>query len=221
MSYFVRLSYSAKQLDGWLKLTADRCSSVVAYEHSDNEKNIHIHALLKDCSVSTDTLKNYVRKFIGSVPKTNWSFKEAISDDCITYMSKGKLEPIFVKNYEESKITEYKLKWEVRESKIVKKKNENIISQYAMAMEIYDKLKEKYDRDDVLKEMMENGGYRANEYLPADVYRECVKIAIHLHNKYQKGYDEFSIRKVVIPAFNKFRKCQESFIEKVVQNYFR
>lgn len=110
MDLFIRLTYSYTQLGDLMKLISSKSSSVVVYEHSG--KQVHIHALVKGCIVSTDTLKNYVRKFVGSVPKTAWSFKTATSDDCIKYMSKGKLEPVFVHNYDIERIQKYKSEWE-------------------------------------------------------------------------------------------------------------
>lgn len=111
MDYFIRLRYSYTKLKEAVDLIAGQCSAVVLYEHDDKSENIHIHALLKGCKVSTDTLKNYVRKFIGSVPKTHWSFKSATNDECIIYMSKGNLEPSFVHNYDIERIQKYKEEW--------------------------------------------------------------------------------------------------------------
>lgn len=115
MDYFIRITYSYEQLRDSIIAISAKCSSVVVYEHEG--KRVHIHALLKDCNVSTDTLKNYVRKSVGCVAKTDWSFNKAFNDECIIYMSKGKLDPVFVNNYDEIKILEYKSKWEPRETK--------------------------------------------------------------------------------------------------------
>ena len=54
-----------------------------------------------------------------------------------------------------------------------------------------------------------------------EIYEECIKFAIQVCHKYRKGFDEFSIRKVIIPAYTKFSHCQSQFISKISQNYFR
>lgn len=82
----------------------------VWFQH-DVPNNIHIHGLVVGCTVSTDTLKNYIRKDVGNMKSTEWSFKSANDENFITYMSKGTLLPVVSKGYTDAEIVDYTSKW--------------------------------------------------------------------------------------------------------------
>jgi len=85
--------------------------SIIVYEH-DEASRVHIHALLKGCSIQLLSLKRRIEKVVGKVSKTDWSFKTTeITDQFITYMSKGKLEPVFVKGFTPEQIASYRSAW--------------------------------------------------------------------------------------------------------------
>lgn len=100
---------------------------MVVYEHTDASR-IHLHFLVEECTVSTDTLKNYFKKELGVVNSRDWSFKTATKvpivvqetnkysrggfSEYIKYMSKGKHEPVFNKGYEEAYLDFCKSLWE-------------------------------------------------------------------------------------------------------------
>lgn len=90
-----------------LDLVAER---YVWFQH-DVPDNVHVHGLVVGCTVSTDTLKNYIRKSVGNMKSTEWSFKSANDLNFITYMSKGNLSPVSVKGFEADEIIEYMSKW--------------------------------------------------------------------------------------------------------------
>lgn len=95
---------------------ASICEHLVAYEHSEKADNVHCHMMLIGCTVSTDTLKNYIRS-CGMVPPRAgnqfWSFKKCDDDlnTPITYMSKGKLTPFYVKGFTQEEIDTCKDRW--------------------------------------------------------------------------------------------------------------
>lgn len=96
----------------------DHSSAIVVYEHvADNEvSRTHIHGLVVDCKVSTDTIKNWIRKIKGAVDKNDWSFKTAAKSaeeqhGYIVYMTKGVLEPKFSYGYELDVLLDAKQKW--------------------------------------------------------------------------------------------------------------
>jgi len=116
MNYAIRITASFKELETFVTLIRSQCSSCVIYEHEASR--VHIHGFLKDCKVSTDTLKNYVKRALNvtTFPKNDWSFKTIheggdVDDNFITYMSKGILEPVFVHNYDPVAISMFKSKW--------------------------------------------------------------------------------------------------------------
>ena len=119
--YFCRITTSSDSLTPlWDKLMG---FDIIAYEHKENLLNIHVHFLIKNCTLSTDTLKNYVRKITGTKFKaTDWSFKTVykphkdaseipVNDGCITYMSKGHLQPCYKTGFGDTYIEDFKLKW--------------------------------------------------------------------------------------------------------------
>ena len=127
--YAFRLSYSYDTLKEFALEVAKVCSRVIIYEHNDAMgcSRTHIHGLLMDCSVSSNTLKNWVKKILNLTPqKTDWSFvsyytkkpsKEHITiteenhGGTITYQSKGSLSYKFMKGFNEEFINECKSKW--------------------------------------------------------------------------------------------------------------
>lgn len=96
-----------------LDLVAER---YVWYEHTV-PNNIHVHGLVVGCTVSTDTLKNYIRKSVGNMKSTEWSFKSADDLNFITYMSKGNLSPVIAKGFASEEIVELTSKWVSMETK--------------------------------------------------------------------------------------------------------
>lgn len=113
MNYALRLTFGYNELEAFYKKTTDVCSKVIVYEHIDT-KRLHCHALLQDCTVSTDTLKNWIKKALGvtKVIPDNWSFKTAdLNIKYITYMSKGKFDAKLVKGFSPEEIQEYKAAW--------------------------------------------------------------------------------------------------------------
>jgi len=116
MNYAIRIAVPFADLDKFCDLIRSQCASCVIYEHKASR--VHIHGLIKDCKVSTDTLKNYVKRALNvtTFPKTDWSFKTQyeggdVNDNFITYMSKGVLEPAFVYNFDDATIAMHKSKW--------------------------------------------------------------------------------------------------------------
>lgn len=116
---FCRIRVPYQNVLGAVELIAKKCDKVVIYEHNERQDNIHIHCYLQRCTVSTDTLKNYFKRsgFSGGDKGAGWSFKTATDNGCVTYMTKGKLEPVFVQGYTEEEIQQLKSKWEDREPK--------------------------------------------------------------------------------------------------------
>lgn len=120
--YFCRVSATYEEL----RPLFDRMeNNLIAYEHSENALNIHVHFLIEDLKESTDTLKNWIRKVTNRKFKADeWSFKTKykpskdklapeipVSRTCITYMAKGKLEPVYNRGFKEEDILDLKLKW--------------------------------------------------------------------------------------------------------------
>lgn len=97
----IRISKTYEELKDFVKKLSDACDVCVVYEHESDEtvNRTHIHAYVENPQVSTDTMKNWVKKSLKVVtfPKTDWSFTEAKDRGFVTYLSKGKLDPLFCK----------------------------------------------------------------------------------------------------------------------------
>lgn len=97
-----------------IKMFSDKCSKLIIYEHTDSARP-HIHGLMVDSQIGTDTMKNYIKKFLGKVEKTDWSFvTKDVNEKFIVYMSKGKLAPSYVKGFTDEQIEAHKNAWVTR-----------------------------------------------------------------------------------------------------------
>lgn len=100
------------------ELISTKVDRMIVYEHEveGNDDNEHVHMYLVGTQVSTDTLKNYIRKFTNPGKGNGaWSFKTEytpyggtqalpVDSGCITYMSEGRLQPVFNKGFDQDEI---------------------------------------------------------------------------------------------------------------------
>lgn len=117
----------------------DRCDSMIVYRHDTFHP--HIHFLMKNVKCSYDTLVNVVKRAIPGAKKDKYSFKKDANDDFISYMSKGKLDPVFNQGFTEELIKEKKLKGfdktdRLQASKPQETKKTNTITNHQIVVEI-------------------------------------------------------------------------------------
>lgn len=205
MDLFIRVTVEWSQAVSAIELISSKVNRMVVYEHNSGGKNCHIHMYLETCSVSTDTLKNYIRKHV-TLDKGNkvWSFKKADDSDCITYMSKGKLDPCYVKGFTQDELIVYKDKWVERTPETSTPKD--TVTQYSMAMEVCelvnDKLKKRPDLHTI------------------EIYELCVRYSIETCHKHRKGFCEHSLKKIAQTAYTRVENCKQVFIQKCVDSFF-
>lgn len=151
MDYAIRVTRPYLQLIPFIECLEKVCERFIIYEHTE-ASNVHIHGLLLATTVSTDTLKNYIKKALNVVafPKADWSFKTADKDykKYITYMSKGKLEAKASKAFAPAYIQECKAGWV--EPAALPRKNDYI--QYKLVQE--NPQQQKRRKNDMLNEMI-------------------------------------------------------------------
>lgn len=98
----------------------DQCESTIWFQHDQDHKvsRTHVHGLVINCKVSTDTLRNWLKTVSTKWERSDWSFKteyklngnkRQVDKHFITYMSKGNLDPFLVHNIDDWK--DYKNAW--------------------------------------------------------------------------------------------------------------
>lgn len=119
-NYKVRLTFPYSEIQAVIEQFGEVSEGIVAYEHKADKEvsRTHVHMLLVGCKMSTDTLKNYVRRKIGSVDRNDWSFERAEDtvegyEKYITYMSKGNLDHSYSKGITDEFLVACRLKWVV------------------------------------------------------------------------------------------------------------
>lgn len=100
--YAIRITRSYDEIKDWVNaLEADK---MIVYEHSADHAvtRTHIHMLLVNSKLKPDAMKARYKKLYNTIDKADWSFKSADADyeKYITYMSKGKLQPLVNKGIE-------------------------------------------------------------------------------------------------------------------------
>lgn len=124
MNYAIRITLPFDLCKDIISKWSDRCKEVVVYQHSADEEisKTHIHLALYGCEVKAEALK---RMWIDCPGKGNefWSWKdlepmssygaegEVRNSKYITYMSKGNLAPVFIKNISEDLVERSRQNW--------------------------------------------------------------------------------------------------------------
>lgn len=206
MDIFVRLTEGYDVMEGFIKSYADSCDKLVVYEHGESSRK-HIHFYAVKSQIKPDAIKTRIKKYLNvvSYDKSRWSFKTATDDGCIVYMTKGRLEPSYVKGFTQEEIVAYKDRWVERTAETSKSTKASGPTQYDMSMEVYD--------------IMSTTRNTANLHT-IEIYELCVKTALKVLHKHRKGFDENSIRKIVQPAYTRFENCKVDFVQSVVRRFF-
>lgn len=116
-SYFVRITHAYEIAKPIIHEWATRCDSMLVYEHSQATKTskgkTHIHVILVNTSVDKKQLRNIAAATkIPVKGNENMSFKAYDgANKPITYMSKGKVDPMYNKGYEVDVIEAAKAAW--------------------------------------------------------------------------------------------------------------
>lgn len=116
----VRLPYN--DVSGVVQVWADSCESMAVYEHEADAsvKTTHIHMIMMNCQYATaEPLKRAFYKIHSNFNTKDgrrlWSWENEdypVPDmGFLTYMSKGRLRPVFVKNISEQQLEEYRALW--------------------------------------------------------------------------------------------------------------
>lgn len=161
MNYAFRVTSTYESLSKFVKDVSDVCEVLAVYEHNEPDKRPHIHGYVEGLTVSTDTLKNWIKKALNvkSFPKTDWEFAEKISKgdkkgkpvdrDSLIYFHKGKYPILYNKGFSPEFIAEQHSKsYEFKEYV-----GKSIKTQYKLVCE--NPTQKKHRENDLIKMMMD------------------------------------------------------------------
>lgn len=198
--FAVRITRSFDELKPFFQkiVTSHPDSVLVVFQHDADEEvsRTHIHAAMINVNPSTDTLKRWIKDALDvkSFSRYDWSFKQLEGlDRYVTYMSKGKLEPSFLHNIEYATVTALRSEW--KEHPVVEDKREDVTA-YSMAIELakWIDMDIRQSEYDPVQRKWTNVGEDITE-------RDIVIQAIAIHNKYRKGFCDFSLVRVIQTAY--------------------
>lgn len=200
MSYAFRITSSYSSLLPFVKRMADVCDVLAVYEHSADVsiKRTHIHGYCEGLTVSTDTLKNWVKKALGvkTFPKTDWEFAEKISKgvdkgkpvnrNALVYFHKGKYPILFSKGLSEE---------EIQEKHKVSYSPENLVKVEYKLVKQENPQERKKRHWDLMKDMVKeyekgNGGYFD--------YERAVRIVVQVLKSNQLLISEYKVKEYVL-----------------------
>lgn len=193
-------------------------NKLIVYEH--DASRTHIHGLVLGCKITTDTMKNWIKKCLNvkTYVKTDWSFKTADDgyDKYITYMSKGKFDCKHNKGFEDEYIDQCRKSW----IDYPKQRAENTADKpkvWELAQEIYDVFKNRYAQDafEIIQSRYEAmpEGYM--------MYKAYLEIAIDVCNKYKQAYEEHYLRRLVSTAMGQHTGGRKELINKILLKEYK
>lgn len=218
-NYMIRITYPYVRLKGFTQRLLEVCDRLAIYQHEASR--IHIHAYLERCSVTTETMKNWIRQDVDEQPtKDMWSFKTKTREGpaeerFLTYMSKGKLEPVLVKGFTQEQLNYHRSQWVdlTTDSGTPAESSKDTVTIYRMARELAQYIDTRSQSE---YDLVQGRFISANE---AVTMREVVLHAIRIHNKYQKSYTDFCIQRLVQTAMGlcNVHALKEQLVEKCIK----
>lgn len=209
----------------WFRLW---CSELVIIHHRLPHGNPHYH-LYANCDLaehnSVQAMRMKIKRNFKIAKSSDYSVKQCDgtrADEYISYLfnvkhgnvwdlvyssiDSDRLDKCIIAAKEIADDFEYK--------RISRKKNTGP-TQYDMSDEVYKLVLDKYKITTLLGiDIVEQ---QKRDY---EIYEDCVKAAIDICHKHRKGFDFFSINKIVIPAYTRFSKCKASLVDKLVSKFF-
>lgn len=111
--YFVRITHPYEAIKVVVSLWALRATKLVVYEHTgEKTEKIHCHILILGSNTQKKQLRNIGADHVDLKGNEMCSFKEAVSYDTpLVYMTKGNLDPKYLKGYEAADAAKWKSSW--------------------------------------------------------------------------------------------------------------
>lgn len=182
MNYAFRITESYSNLEQFVLQVGNHSQYLAVYEHSEPNKRIHIHGYVEGLTVSTDTLKNWVKKTLNvkKFPKSDWDFAEKIAKgekkgqpvdrDSLIYFHKNRFPIKYNKGFDEEFIKEQHAKSYTPVEYVGK----SVKTQYKLVCE--NPTQKKHRENDLIKMMIDK-----SKGLLED--REVMKVVIDVLNE--------------------------------------
>lgn len=115
--YFVRITHPYASLQAMVSLWSLRCEKLVVYEHTGGKtEKVHCHILILGSNTHKKQLRNIGSDFVCLKGNELCSFKECVSwQTPVVYMTKGNLEPKFLKGFQSEDSDNWKSQWVPRD----------------------------------------------------------------------------------------------------------
>lgn len=113
MNHAIRITLPFADCSGIIRQWADRSQQAIVYQHQADEEvsKTHVHLILGGCETKSEALKRMWKDAPGKGNEF-WSWKDWDgTKKFITYMSKGSLRPIFVKNFSQEEVENSRQEW--------------------------------------------------------------------------------------------------------------
>lgn len=126
-SFAPRITIDFETAKPAMEAWARRCQRMAVFQHVKDQtvSSTHIHVLMLGCNVKEEALKREFKKCLPGVDVGNkfwaWEHKKygTPDDHFLTYMSKGVLRPVLVKNFPDELVEERRQQWKVTTPKAV------------------------------------------------------------------------------------------------------
>ena len=121
MDYVCRITRSYNDISGLILDWSTTCEKLLVYQHpagksarTGKTQKEHCHFLIQGCKIGLEGLKKRSKPIIKLSGNEDWSFSDknyTDSEKYITYMTKGRYSPVFIKNYEVTQLDQLKNAW--------------------------------------------------------------------------------------------------------------
>lgn len=229
----VELAVARQTLFEWFAIISKECI-VVHHRLPHGNPHYHIYFEAIECN-SLDAMRMRIKRQFRPQNRSDYSVKkcdDGREDEFIQYLYNTKHGniPTYIADYNigASRIAKcMALAQEISTNfeATRKSKKQSGPTQYDMSDEVYELIVQKYGKDKtVFQRMIEEDKESFNPWthmVEADLYEDCVRFAIQVCRKHRKGFDHYSLRKIVHPAYIRFSHCEKQFVASMVQNFFR
>lgn len=141
--YFVRVTYPYDKIASMVSLWSCRAEKLVVYEHTgEKTEKVHCHILILGSNTHKKQLRNLGATCVSLKGNELCSFKDCKSfERPLVYMTKGNLNPKYLKGFEHTDAEVWKAKW-VPEEKYEKVPKDELLYNEFWSDELWEKFQD-------------------------------------------------------------------------------